>query len=214
MSLKDEIIPYLQSTGLVSNIVSTRQARTTDNGPLFTSELYILLALRSELKPVIDRFNYYSLIRTCIGTDGELHRAPGDNSPDETDNHHGAYAAHIVLGLRPQFKLPFRLWRQPQLIALAAIGTKSVPIRIIGTPFIVYAALVIATSCIGVDASDSTSRILAWLLIKGTESSVLCRLASILWKRRLMATYDNGMQTVFQIFFGVHHPLAQHMVKF
>jgi hypothetical protein len=116
--------------------------------------------------------------------------------------------------LAPDFRLPVRLWRQPQLIALAAIASQNILYRILAMPFIVYAALVLATSCIGVPSSDTDARRLSWLLGKGTKSSLLCRLAFKLWKARLLKTYPEGMKTVAQMYYQGGHPFGRHMVKY
>lgn len=216
--LKDEIIPYLQTTGLVSNVVSTGQYRTCDNSPLFTSEYLIL----QEYLDVSDLTTSSEMVAlgTCAGTDGYLHRAPNDTSEDAPDDYHGAFTAYILLGVMAPFGLPFSLWRQPQLIALDLLATRNLLYRVIATPFLAYAALVIATACINDPVTDTDGRVLSWLLGIGTQSSWMCRIGRWFWRRRLMAAYPptnisvGGMQTVFQTYLGAQHPLAKYMVRY
>lgn len=210
--LRDEITPYIQGDGLVSNVVNQGSFRNCDNGVLFTSEYYLLLALTSQLQNG-DVEKYQSLIASCCATgDGYLHRAPNDTSLDEQDDHNGAYATHAVLGITPAFRLSRNLWRFPSLIAMAAITSRGVLYRLVAFPLEVVTAIIIATSCIGADINDTDARIGAWLVIQATKSSLLCRLAAIIWKRRLMRTYLNGMKDVFAAYFTAEHPLAKYMV--
>jgi hypothetical protein len=212
VSLRDEIVPYKQTTGLVSNVVSIGQHRTCDNGPLFTAEYIILLHLVNE-STFKDDVLFDLDIHDC-SKGGYLHRAPDDTSPDAPDDHHGVLAAYNVLGLKPPFKVPFSLWRQPQILALWFMAQRNLFYRIIATPLIAYSALVIATSCIGDPTSDTDGRILSWCLLKGLERSWLCQLGGWFWKRRLMSDYPNGMKDVFTIYFGPDHPLSKYMVRY
>lgn len=213
--LKDDIKPYIQGDGLVSVYVSqpANDWRNCDNGVLFTSQYILLLNILGQMAQE-DKDNYAKVIAACVGKDGYLHRSPGDESLDEQDDHNGAYAAHIKLNIKPPFSLSKNLYRFPQLIALSAIASQNIFYRILATPLIWFTALVIATSCINVSTDDTDSRIGSWLVVKATEDhSLLCKLASLIWRARLFKDYKNGMQDVLKIYFGPEHPIAKYATK-
>lgn len=121
-----------------------------------------------------------------------------------------------------QWTLRSFLVRQPQL--LAAMLSAAYPrmdsvrdwvVRILAFPFFVAAAVVIATSCIGESKDSTDPRRLSWHLIQATAPvSLLCRIASILWYKRLYSVYPNGMKDVAAIYYhgdGVQsHPFARY----
>lgn len=115
------------------------------------------------------------------------------------------------------------LIRQPQL--LAAMTSAAFPslhnpahwaVRIIAFPFFLIAAIVIATSCIGVEKGDTDSRRLSWHLLQTTKPvSLLCYLASKLWYKRLYRDYGpTGMKAVASIYYYPQgsHPFAKYWV--
>lgn len=213
--LRRDIVNYIDGNGLVAPyVVPSGMIRASDNGVQFTSEYYMLLLMRGELNDN-DVLEYSNKIFPCISLiDNELHRAPGDESPDETDDYHGALATHIKLGLVPLFKVPFRLWRQPQLLAMSAIASRNIFKRFLALPLIAYASLVLATSCIGVPPEDTDARRCSWFLLKGIEGTLMGRIAGWFWKRRLLKTYPEGMKTVSTIYYQAGHPLAEYALKF
>jgi hypothetical protein len=219
MSLRSTIASYVDGNNLVMSYpYDGVYKRGSDNGTMFTSEYYILLKRVGELLPT-DKIEFMTKMSQCI-VDNTLHRAPDDLSPDVTDNYHGVLAACKQLGVKSIpwmiIKHPWQVLRlgQAQILAMAWAGT-GLP-AFLFFPFFVYSALVIATSCINVDAGDSDSRRLSWLLIQATAgSSVLCWLASKLWYRRLFKTYPRGMQDVYDLYYqpkGVH-PFTVFMNK-
>jgi hypothetical protein len=215
MGLREEILPYIQGNGLVAPqpVGTPPEFRTCDNGTQFSSEFYILLKMHGLLHSG-DAADYKRLMDACVGADKYLHRSPGDDSLDEQDNHNGVYAGHIQLGLRPSFYLSRNLWRFPQLIALSAFASQKFIYRLLALPLVFYTALVILTSCINTPTSDTDARIGAWLVIKAMEGSALVTLAAMVWRRRLMADYPNGMRSVFEIYFGPGHPITRYSVAF
>lgn len=208
--IREDIKPYLTVDGFVCpDVVPPGTVRGCDNQPYFTSDYYMLLA-RLKMAGSADAVKYSWLITGCIGDDKELHRAPDDESSDEVDDYYGVYAALVQFNtISGTFKLPFRLWRQPQLLAASLCASKSV--KFYHAPLFLIAALVIATSCINTPIYDSDSRRLCWSLIQAVSPfSWMCRLASKVWTRRLNKHYANGMKDVMTIYFGPNHPIAKY----
>lgn len=208
--IRSDIQPYLTVDGYVCpSQVPQGTIRGCDNQPYFTSDYYMLLE-RLNLSGSGDMAKYSSLINSCIGSDKELHRAPNDVSPDEVDDYYGVYAALVqYCSMVGKFELPYRLWRQPQLLAASLCANKSV--KFYHFPLFFIAALVIATSCINVPTNDSDSRRLCWSLIQAVSPfSWLCRLAAKIWTIRLYKHYPNGMRDVMTTYFGPNHPIAKY----
>lgn len=201
MSIQDDFKPYVDGNGLLApNVVPSGTKRGSDNGPMFTSEYFITLFYN--LEPMVGKNSYQNLIALCIGEDKELHRAPGDSSPDEVDDYYAAYSAHVTLEIVPQFKLPVRLWRQPQLL-YASLCARKDPFRILSYPLAVFTAIIIATSCMFTPVSNTDARRLSWHLIEATKHySQLCYWASKLWFKRLHKDYGpSGMKAVAGIYY-------------
>lgn len=109
------------------------------------------------------------------------------------------------------------LWRQPGLLAAAIAASGKA--RWYHTPIFALAALVIATSCIGVPPGETDSRLLSWCLIQAVSpASLLCRLASKLWYARLKKDYPtqgldpNSMRLVAKIYFKDNHPFGEFFI--
>src|SRR5579863_1546420 len=101
MCLRDEIIPYEEGDGLISCSPNpNHNFRTCDNGVLFCSEYYIMLAKNSLLTDQ-DKADYTSKIQACYvsGCPGLVARAPGDTGDTDPDDYHGLFAACVILGL-------------------------------------------------------------------------------------------------------------------
>lgn len=212
MALTLEIIPYVDGNNLVApGLISPGTIRGSDNGPMYTAEYLIMLKRNNEVASLVDPVadKSYAAIKACVGEDSELHRAPGDSSPDEVDDHYGTLSMLTEFDTKPLYKLPVRLWRQPQLL-YAYLLAKGVPSFLL-SPLNIYTALVIATSCIGRPTSDTDSRRLSWHLIQATKGkSVLCNLASKLWYARLHKDYANGMLGVAQLYYTGNHPFTRY----
>ena len=148
MTLLEEIKNYIDGNELVAPNLCSPIGRASDNGTMFTSEYIIMLNRNNEPTIGYELGRYYDNISRCIGIDKELHRAPGDDSPDEVDDHLGVLAGYAEFGLKTNFKLPFRLMRFPQLI-FAYLLSKGWP-SIVIFPFSIINALILGTSCIGI----------------------------------------------------------------
>ncbi len=209
MSLAQDIIPYIDGNLLVCpNKVPPGTTRGSDNGPLFDS-IYAIFQRKedpSKYKP----FDYETVINRCVGKDGELHRAPGDTSPDEVDDYLGVLAGYAALGLKPSFKLPLRLWRFPQLVFAYLLG-KGIPSLLL--PGLSHInALIILLSCVGADHLDSNSRQLNWVLIQATKhKSLMARLAGWLWLKRQSSVYKSSkpMMEVAKLYYEAGHPFIE-----
>lgn len=239
MSIRDEIESYIDGNGLVApNLVDPGSGAASDNGPMFTSEYYIILA-KSGLLTEADKQRFNILISQCIDKNDMLNRFP-INQPSRQegpDDYLGVLNACKHLGItdiprkflfttlihlgflnnenEELFSLRSFLIRQPQLLATmfsAAFPSLFNPLhillRLLGFPFYLIAALVIALSCINTDPYDTDSRRLSWHLLQITKgTSLLCKLASLLWYHRLHNDYIDGMRSVATIYY---HPQGQH----
>lgn len=100
MTLREEIKAFTDADGLVApNPVSPTDTLTSDNGPMFTSEYFLLLALRGELNPS-DAADWRSRILQCFKEPGLLCRVPvkyGIFSQEGPDDYYGILAASSVL---------------------------------------------------------------------------------------------------------------------
>ncbi len=240
MSLREEIIPYVDGNGLVApNVVPEGTMQGSDNGPMFTAEYYIMLNYRQEEAPAFrDSAAFVELIQKCCSPPGNLMRAPGSVEQEQVDDFYGVLAACRVLSLYDW--LPWNLaqdmldhgwknwgsynslftnkwtkesfmWRQPQLLAAMYAAADRQSWRT--WPLFAYAALVIAISCIGVPVGRTDERRLAWLLIQAVAPvSRMCRLASRLWYRRLYRDYPDGMRGVAAIYYQGDHPFKKYWV--
>ncbi len=204
MSIKDQFAPYVDGNGLMSNApVLPGSIRASDNGPLFTSQYIIMLKKSGELT-LNDITTFQRVIGACVDDDMHLHRAPSDPTPDAPDDYYGVAAAFSQLEITSNIKLPLDMWRQPQLVfAMMASNQILSRWKFWQWPLAIYTALVVLTSCINVEPGNTDERILSWLLIQATkESSVLVKLASIIWFHRLFSTYGpTGMKAVAGIYF-------------
>lgn len=207
---------YIDGNGLMSNSpVPPGSIRASDNGPLFSSEYVLILLHQLELTPE-DEVSYQKAIASCVDTSGNLHRAPGDTSEDAPDDYYGVSAAFSQLNVKSNVKLPFNLWRQPQLLFAVMASNQSLSRwKFWQWPLAIYTALVVLTSDVDTDPGNADARILAWLLIQATEKdSILVRLASSVWYNRLYATYPNGMADVAGEYFlpTGNNPYAKYWV--
>jgi hypothetical protein len=234
MTLRAEIQPYTDGDGLISCQLSNGIWRTSDNGPLFTSEYFILLKENHEFL-FTDIHDYTSLIDSCMTRPGCLSRAPDDQGQEAPDDYIGVLGCCHFLGItsipRSIFIYGLKhlgnfnnksawtftgesfLWRMPQLIFLSYLGTGFWFLYPLMIPLAFYTALVIASSCMNTPISDSNARHLAWFLVIGTQKSFLCRLASKIWWKRLRKHYgDEGLRAVDKIYFK-DHPFIRYQIN-
>ncbi len=201
MALRDEIIFYTDPEGFVApNLVQSGALRGSDNGPLFSSEYYVMLSKLGQLAND-DKDKFVALIEGNL-FDGLLNRHKvvlGDNGQEGPDDYYGVLNGSKTLGItsipRKFLKAVVRysgflnndrpgvktwrsfLVRQPQLLAaMIAAGFPSfrnplhLLIRMLATPLFLIAAVSIAFSCIGVDPGSADPRRLAWHLQSTTKS--------------------------------------------
>lgn len=206
MSLELEIKPYLDGNGLVCPDIQGQNpnVRGSDNGPLFTSQYLILQKLNGETP---DTEALVALFK-CIGSDGQIHRAPNDTSEDAPDDNYGFLAAMNVLGITATgYKLPLKCMH-PALIYLRALANGSILARL-WSPLI---ALIILSSNLNTPKSDTSNRLLTWTLIQGARSkSLLCNIAGEIWTYRQYRIYGtNPVSEIFRIYMQQGHPFVRY----
>lgn len=218
--------------------------RSSDNGTMFLSE-YMIMIQRSGDCTYDDVQKYQDIIRTCLNWNNNLCRAPGGMDQDSVDNHYAIFAAMRVFNVtalplkikqamlsdfgfsnneRPgtirgsdgRINWAAFLVRQPQLVAamISASGSK----RFYHFPLYLYAALVIATSCHKVDTGDLDARRLCWLLIQSVcPDSLMCRIASKIWFKRLTTQYNlptatDVMRYIASKYYRDNHPFSRYWI--
>jgi hypothetical protein len=232
MALRDEMAAYIDGNGLCApNPAGPGQG--SDNGPMFTSEYYIMLAKSGQLTEQ-DRADYVKKISSCI-YDNLLNRAPYPTGQEGPDDYYGVLSACAVMGITDiprsllkgmfehfgfmdndpsngKWSLNSILPRQSQLVAAlvaASFPSKLNPlhylVRLAAFPWFLYAAVCIAISCQGTDKGDTDARRLSWHLIQAMKPvSLMCWIASIFWFKRLWNDYPNGMKDVAVIYYQPH----------
>jgi hypothetical protein len=197
MALRDEIVNFIDGNGLVApNLVSPGTVKGSDNGPMFTSEYYVMLQKLGQLNSA-DCADFARLIGQCIDPENMLCRVPvgQDDGQEGPDDYYGVLNGCKQLKntdiprrfLKAVFKYKGSLdnedpgkwqWsavliRQPQL--LAAMISAAFPswlnplhilIRTLAFPLYLVAAVSIFISCINTPASSADPRRLSWHLLQ------------------------------------------------
>lgn len=230
MSLKSEMVPYVDQYGLVMPQIGN----DSTNGVLYTSE-YMIALIRNKEDVASDLSAYYATINACMPTTGLLERRPDNAGGQEgPDDYYGLLAAlseigcdqakavarHVVWyafrhimsmdNVNPgRFQWGAVLERQPQLDA-CALWAADLPVG----PFLrLWTALAILTSWYSTAVDDTSSIRLAWLQVQvASKHSFIGRLAGRFWYWRLYKHYLGGMNAVNAIYFGPDHPLAKYTV--
>jgi hypothetical protein len=204
------------------NLVIPGTLSASDNGPMYSSEYYIILKKSNQLTEQ-DKIDFANRIGQCIGPEGILNRKPvSQNSGQEgPDDYYGTLNASKQLGntdiprkfLKAVFKYFGALnnvnpgqWttdsfliRQPQL--LAAMVTASFPtwnplhilMRLLFLPCFFVAAITLLFSCKGIPINQADPRRLSWHLLQTVaDRSLMCKLASMVWYNRLKNDYDTA----------------------
>ena len=236
--LYDEIKDYIDGNGLVApGLVEHGTIRASDNGTMFSSEYYIMLKERDELHS-LDADTWETLIRSCMKESGLTVRAPKDLAVDAPDNIIAILAASKVLdkpkvaqdiltyGLAhkgfydpaPTDKINWSAFqfRQLQLVFAMLCASNSYRwYKIWQLPLMLYTTLVILISCLNTPTQDTDSRRLCWSLIHAVaKDSLLCRLASKVWWKRLRKDYgDEGYRVVCNIYYQDNHPFKRYAVN-
>lgn len=231
--LRDEIeVNYIDAYGLVSPHPCAKTDHASNNGVMYASEYYAILALSRKLA-LQDCEDFETKMSACLVKPGLLKRSP-DNTRDQEapDDYYGYLAGchftgntHLALdvlhhgwanfgsfdNVNPgKFSFKTMLWRQPQLMAMTyAAADKRVPVLLA-----IIAAAVIATSCSKRPPSDTDGRRLSWLLLSVMrEKSWLCKQASKIWMKRLYKDYNGrGMKAVAELYYGKDHPFSKYWV--
>ena len=110
------------------------------------------------------------------------------------------------------------LVRQLQLVA--AMVTASFPsfsnplhfcIRLLSMPLFFVAAISILISCINTPIGEADPRRLSWHLVQTVSGiSIMCKLASLVWYKRLYKDYGpTGMRSVATVYYEKGHPFAK-----
>lgn len=211
MTLREEIIPYLDGNVLVapSPQPSPRQigVRGSDNGVLHTSRYLLLLKQNNEPMDFISA----GRIQDCIDKDGILQRAPGMDEGNAPDDHYGYFSVMIALGLSgPKVKLLLK-HMHPMLIYMRALyngGLQSLIARL----FSPLMAVIVALSNMRTPSfptEDTSDRLLTWNIIEGLrDKSVLINLAGKIWRARQRQIYgDNPSAEIFYRYYseGIMH---------
>ena len=195
MSIRDDFQGYVDGNNLLApNLVGPSPGKGSDNGPMYTSEYFIMLK-KMGLITASDEIDYATRISTCINSSGMLNRAsvPTDMYQEGPDDYYGVLNACMELNL---VDMPRRfLWtlirhvgflnnttpgkwtgsaflaRQPQLVcAMVAAAFPSLKnplhyiVRLAALPLFMISAVVLLVSCIGAPTSDTDARRLAWHL--------------------------------------------------
>lgn len=197
MSIRDDFQPYFDGNGLLApNPIPAGTKIGSDNGPMFTSEYYVILK-KSNLLTDQDKLDFAQKIGQCIDSEGMLCRVPvgQEDGQEGPDDYYGVLDGCKQLG---NVAIPRKLlwstirhlgalnnenpgtwtWqsflaRQPQLIAAmisAAFPSWLNPmhllIRLMAFPLYIVAAGSIFVSCVSTPSSDTDSRRLSWHLLQ------------------------------------------------
>lgn len=214
MSLKDLIrTGYVDGSGLVAPEPTNYSIlRSSDNGPLFTSQYLILQRLAGE---ELDT-SALKALQSCIDDQGYLRRVPNDPTEDAPDDHYGVLSAFVLLnlpGIGP--RLPLRCLH-PVLIYLKLLSLSPMlrmalsPIRTLMSPIV---ALIIAFSNHNSDPNETSNKLLTWTFIQAVASkSILCRLAGKVWHNKMVQLYDTKcpMGVIAKIYYSKGHPFITY----
>lgn len=230
MGIKQDFAPYRDGNGLMAPNPTTGQ-RGSDNGPMFTSE-YVIMLKRNNCLDSNDIEDYNDRMEACLNLDDMLCRAPGAYTEQEgPDDYYGVMnGCHemgntgvprkILWSLIKHFgflnneelgKLDGKsfMLRQPQMVyamMCAAFPSLWNPIhhavRLLALPLSLVSALVLATSCVFADKSDTDARRLAWHLGNNvSQVSLLNWLAWKVWLARLGRDYPGEMKDVAAMYY-------------
>lgn len=237
MSLKQDIIPYIDTNGLIG----PAKGQGSNNGIMYLSEYIIMLIRRAEaIDQDIDDF--FAKVESCMLKPGLLMRSPqnagGQEGPDDyyalaaaldeiaakfpnsvdATNNRIAYSICLYaikhLGcLNNEFPNTFQwssfLVRQPELDAVMLWAAK-LPV---GPILRLYTAISILFAAKDTPVNDTDPRRLSWLVVQvASRHSWLCRMASKVWYRRLYRDYPSGMRGVAAVYFEAGHPFSTYYI--
>lgn len=231
MSIRDDFKQYIDGFNLLApNPQPPNATQGSDNGPMFTSEYYVMLAKKGILTDN-DKTQYDLDISRCLNEHGVLCRSPGNTMQEGPDDYYGVMNGCMELGNTQIPRVILKaliknygflnnnkpgtmsaeafLARQLQLVCsmvTAAFPSMSNPlhyvVRLLALPLYVYSALVLLVSCVGVSTGDTDSRRLAWHLGNCVSKvSLLNKLAYKIWLKRLRKDYPDDMRGVASIYY-------------
>lgn len=234
MSLKQDIIPYIDTNGLVG----PAKGQGSNNGVMYSSEFIIMLIRNGEAAPS-DIDHYIERISACMKTPGLLMRSPqnagGQEGPDDyyglaaaideinSKNLEPAamylaystclYAINHLGCLNNEFPNTFQwssfLVRQPQLDAVM-LWAAGLPV---GPILRLYTAISILFAAKGLPINDTDPRRLSWLVVQvASRHSWICRMAAKVWYRRLHKDYPDGMKGVAALYYESGHPFSKYWI--
>lgn len=242
MSLRDDISAnFLDASGLVSpNPCSPTAENASNNGICYSGEYMTLQALTGQLAAVPI---YINVMTNCEVTvyEGLMQRSPdNDRDMESVDDYYGLLCGLYFTGVYPfardilkyglkhfgsfnnlnpgHFNWTALLWRQPQLLAMnlwsAYPGNKL--IKLLMFPLTLITAVIIATSCLGLQQSDGCDNWrLAWLLVQvAKRESWLCKIITTIWENRVTKVWGNMGNCYAQYYKGLpgqEHPLTTAM---
>jgi len=206
MSLREEIIPYMDGNGLVApHRVPPGTLRASDNGPLYTAQ-YLILYYRDQ--HANDPYLFNNMM-SCVDSDRYLHRAPDDTTYGNPDNHYGALSALNVIGFPSPMRLPIKCWH-PALLYLQHSLHRDFHCILLTLLLAPLVAIIIALSNMSEGITETSNKMLTWTLIQGTQRSFLCRLAGRIWYYRMRKEYDGDIAWIPRIYFEKDHPFVKY----
>lgn len=228
MSIQDDFKPYIDGYGLAApHPVPLGVVSGSDNGPMFTAEM-VMLENHVDVCDSIALNKIHACITNLGMLDRTPNGSQTQEGPDDYYGVLNMYREQSFTKVPREFlwatirylgalnNVSPGTWtgssfliRQPQLLCAminAAFPSLKNPlhylVRVLAFPLYFYSAAIISTSCMLADVSDSNSRRLGWHLQNNLKrNSILCYLASLIWKRRLYKDYPNGMQDVAAIYY-------------
>jgi hypothetical protein len=226
MSLRNEILDYVDADGLVSpRRVEDKTARSASgNGLLYTSEYMIALHLRGDLN-LTDIEGFVRVLRSCQKEPGLFNRSPIHKDQNAPDDYTGILAACHMIGIEEFPRAIYKygnehgwvfdntgegsksawFWRMPHLVAAIKIaaGEKCELWRQIYTTAVILWA-------IRAKREDQDAHTLTWLLTKITDDKWIPRQAGKLWRWKFKRQYPRGLGQVLSDYFNCYHPLANY----
>jgi hypothetical protein len=195
MTIKSDFQPYIDGNNLLApEPVSPGTVGGSDNGPMYTSEYFIMLK-KHGYATQNDIDDFAARINSCITPKGALCRVPvGQNDGQEqVDDYYGTLNGCMELGITsiPRIFLKCMIknfgclnnedpgmwtgdsfmFRQPQLVCAmisAAFPSMKNPmhymIRLAAFPLYTYSMMVLLFSCLGTPTNQADPRRLAWHL--------------------------------------------------
>lgn len=204
MSLKENIVPYVDGYGLVNpQKVSSGTMKGCENGPLYTSQYLMLSRMIDELD--LERL---PPLLVCIDSKGYLHRSPEDKEYDAPDDHYGLFSYLLLVKARLYVKLPL-LCFHPALLYMRGILHGN-PLWRLMSPLMM---ILLSLNNIGEDKGNTSNKLLNWCMNKGLENhSFLCKIGAKIWTWRMRKIYGSTKE-IPTIYFGVDHPFVKYWVE-